>query len=75
MEYHRGQYFGPLFFVVYTADLKYMLTSSFALCAADVKIYNKSSNFQNLTQGHLYVISNWSKVWLLPLTLDICPIL
>ena len=65
---------GPLLFIIYTADLKYMLTSLFAMYADDVKIFDKKSNFQNLMQD-LHVIHNWSKDWLLPLNLDKCTIL
>ena len=38
----------PLLFIIYTADLKYMLTSSFAMYVDDVEIHDKKSNFQNL---------------------------
>ena len=45
----HGSVLSPLFFIIYTADLKYMITP-FAMYADDDKIYDKSSNFQNLMQ-------------------------
>ena len=56
-ELMKRPVFGPLPFIVYTADLKYIPTSSFAMHADDVKIYDKSSNFQNLMQD-VHVIHN-----------------
>ena len=50
----HGSVFSTLFFIIYTADLKYMITP-FAMYVDDDKIYDKSSNFQNLMQD-LHVI-------------------
>ena len=51
----QGSVFGPLLFIVYTADLKKIIQSPFAMYADDVKLYNVSSNSNILTQGLLAV--------------------
>ena len=51
----QGSVFGPLLFIVCTADLKKIIQSPFAMYADDVKLYNVSSNSNILTQGLLAV--------------------
>ena len=57
----QGSVLGPLLSIAYTGDLKHVLTSQFTMYVDDIKIYDNSSNFQNLTQD-LHVIYNWCPI-------------
>jgi ribonuclease P/MRP protein subunit RPP40 len=65
----QGSVLGPLLFIAYTADIKDILTSPFAMYADDIKLYNSCDNIQRLTQD-LHAIYKWSLDWLLPLNVD-----
>ena len=43
-ELPQGSVLGPLLFLVYTAALKNVITSPFAMDADDIKLYNIGSN-------------------------------
>ncbi|KAJ3665857.1 hypothetical protein Zmor_001324 [Zophobas morio] len=70
----QGSVLGPLLFIVYTADLKFRLRSSFAMYADDVKLYNLSNSWMALTQD-LLEVCKWSSEWLLPLNIAKCRVL
>lgn len=59
----------PLLFIAYTADIKNIITSSFAMFADNMKLYNSCDNFSSLSSD-LRLIHKWSQGWLLPINLD-----
>ena len=65
---------GPVFFVIYTSDIKYSLKSPFVMYADDLKIYSKSCNFTVL-QNDLDVVAKWLCTWLLPINSAKCVVL
>ncbi|KAJ3646575.1 hypothetical protein Zmor_024158 [Zophobas morio] len=67
----QGSVLVPLLFIAYTADIKNIITSSFAMFADDIKLYNSCDNFSPLLSD-LRSIYKWSQIWLLPINLDKC---
>ena len=67
----QGSVLDPLLFLVYIADLKNVIKSSFAMYAGDIKLYNISSNSMILKE-YLGDILKWSRDWLFPLNKDKC---
>jgi hypothetical protein len=55
----QGSVLGPLLFIAYTADIKDILTSPFAMYADDIKLYNSCDNIQRLPQD-LHTTHKWS---------------
>ena len=43
----RGAVLGPLLFVTYSADIKNIVTSPFAMFADDIKLYSSSANYRD----------------------------
>ena len=70
----QGSVLGPLLFVAYTADIKNIVTSPFAMFADDIKLYSSSANYRDLERD-LRAIYDWTHDWLLPLNLDKCKVL
>ena len=70
----QGSILGPLLFTAYTADLKVIIQSPFAMYADDIKIYNTSNN-QSILKSDLSAIGEWCSVWLLPLNVCKCSVL
>jgi hypothetical protein len=70
----QGSVLGPLLFIVYTADVKYNVRSSWVMYADDMKIYNDSLNYQMLSND-ISNISKWASDWQLPLNIGKCTVL
>jgi hypothetical protein len=70
----QGSVLGPLLFIVYTADVKYSVRSSWVMYADDMKIYNDSLNYQMLSND-ISNISKWASDWQLPLNIGKCTVL
>jgi ribonuclease P/MRP protein subunit RPP40 len=70
----QGSVLGPLLFIVYTADVKYSVRSSWVMYADDMKIYNNSLNYQMLSND-ISNISKWASDWQLPLNIGKCTVL
>jgi hypothetical protein len=70
----QGSVLGPLLFIVYTADVKYSVRSSWVMYADDMKIYNDSLNYQMLFND-ISNISKWASDWQLPLNIGKCTVL
>jgi ribonuclease P/MRP protein subunit RPP40 len=70
----QGSVLRPLLFIAYTADLRCILRSPFAMYADDIKVYNISNQSMALEQD-LLAIHDWSCDWLLPLNSDKCGVL
>ncbi|KAH0815226.1 hypothetical protein GEV33_007565 [Tenebrio molitor] len=73
-NYRPGSVLGPLLFIVYTADVKYNVRSSWVMYADDMKIYNDSLNYQMLSND-ISNISKWASDWQLPLNIGKCTVL
>ncbi|XP_068896501.1 uncharacterized protein [Tenebrio molitor] len=70
----QGSVLGPLLFIVYTADVKYSVRSSWVMYADNMKIYNDSLNYQMLSND-ISNISKWASDWQLPLNIGKCTVL
>jgi hypothetical protein len=73
----QGSVLGPLFFIIYINDLINSIDIPIKIYADDTKliiVYKDSEECVN-GQNALYIISEWTKVWLLYLNIDKCKVL
>ncbi|KAJ3656087.1 hypothetical protein Zmor_015188 [Zophobas morio] len=70
----QGSVLGLILFVAYTADIKNIITSPFAMFVDGIKLYSNCANYRDLERD-LQAIYDWIHGWLLPLNLNKCIIL
>lgn len=68
----QGSVLGPVLFLAYVSDMKYVISSSHAFYADDLKLWGSSNDSHATLQRDLDSIADWSRTWLLPLNIDKC---
>jgi hypothetical protein len=73
----QGSVLGPLFFIIYINDLISSIDIPIKVYADDTKLIIAYKDSEECVHGQnaLYIISEWTKLWLLYLNIDKCKVL